>query len=817
MLYVKHKKLFAAVSIIISLFAVSSCGVWADFTTYFNTYYNAKNLFDNTEALVLQNKKDPFVFKEEKIQDAQSKDLTKVIEKCSKILQFDEESSYFDDALFITGKSFYYQQEYSKAQRKFIELTSIPESDYALENKLWLAKTYLQLRSFDEGLKLLDEVKTEALNAEDEEIFNRAAIAKIGFFVYRDEYASAVTEANSFLSSLDDEETAALVWYQLGKIYLLQKDEGKALQAFESVLKYSASFEIEFESRIEHAKLLGELGKLDESEEALIELRDEGKFKNQMDRILIEIGNIYFDKHEDEKAIEVFREVDSTYKKNPTAGIASMKLGEIYETRILDYDSAYAYYNKTSNSSADRELKLKAGQKARNMSKYFQLQSLLDGYELQFEYLTNNDRYIRDSIDFDIAYNQFLEENRKKQEESEQTGQQNKPVQQRSQQQTQQQQQQAQQQQTFTPTDKNLDLVTLISQGKVTKPVRPKISVDSIKTQIAQSYYNIGGMFFSEFEVPDSARFYYEEILEKFPSEKPYMVQTIYALGTYYETTNQKEKADSLFKIIYEKYPNNKLYREAAKKLGLLTEEDKSLLTETKDPAEKIYVKAEDFYYNKNYRAAIDSFKTIYLKYPRSNFTPKSIYYIGLIYEEQSKNDSAAFFYKILTTKEYLQTPYGKAVSAKYNEYKAEMEKIEKAKQEELQKQKELEELEKRKQQSQSDSLGVDSSKTAVPGDLEKRKVFDYEIKADSLDSKESRKKQSYPDRLKAEQADTTKNKVVDPELLKPEKIDSLRHKTAAERLKRAESDSTIEKKILPKKLNPGEKDTAKVRTIEPE
>lgn len=815
MLYAKHKKLFAALSIIIISLAVSSCGVWADFTTYFNTYYNAKNLFDNTEALVLQNKKDPFVFKEEKIQDAQSKDLTKVIEKCSKILQFSEESSYFGDALFITGKSFYYQQEYSKAQRKFIELASIPETDYALENKLWLAKTYLQLRSFEDGLKLLDEVKAEAQKEEDEEIFNRAAITKIGFFVYRDEYSSAVSEANSFLAILDNEETAALVWYQLGKIYLLQKDEEKALQAFESVLKYSASFEIEFESRIEHAKLLGELGKLDESEEALTELRDEGKFKNQMDRILIEIGNIYFDKHEDEKAIEVFREVDSTYKKNPTSGIASMKLGEIYETRIKDYDSAYSYYNKTSNSAADRELKLKAGQKARNMSKYFQLQSLLSGYELQLEYLTNNDRFIRDSIDFDIAYNQFTEENRKKQEEEEKTGQQNKPVQQRSQQQTQQQQQQTQQQ-TFVPTDKNLDLITLISQGKVTKPVRPKISVDSVKTQIAQSYYNIGGMFFSEFEVPDSAHFYYEEILEKFPSEKPYMVQTLYALGTYYETVNEKEKADSLFKIIYEKYPHDKLYKEAAKKLGLLKEEDKALLTDTKDPAEKIYVKAEDHYYNKNYHAAIDSFKTIYLKYPRSNFAPKSIYYIGLIYEEQSKNDSAASFYKILTTKEYLQTPYGKAVSAKYNEYKAEMGKIEKAKQEELQKQKELEELEKRKQQL-NDSTVVDTAKAIEPEDLPKRKVVDDEIESDTLKNKVDREKQILPGRIKEEQSDTIKNKVVDSELLQPEKIDSLRRKTAVEHLKRAVSDSTMEKKIIPQKLKPGIKDSTKIRTTEPE
>ncbi len=238
----RTQKLFATAILFFISILLTSCGVWTDFTTYFNTYYNARTLFDETEKAVLLQKKDPFIFRDDQpsqlpgtniqqnvrqttptnitqtagTQRTQAgtpaqinQDLTKVIEKCSKILQFEQESSFFDDALFMTGKAFYYQGEYARAQRKFLELEALPESDYAVENKLWLAKTYLQLRSFDEGLALIEKVKEDALANEEEELFQSASIFKIGFLVYREEYTNAINESQSLLKNIDDDEMAA--------------------------------------------------------------------------------------------------------------------------------------------------------------------------------------------------------------------------------------------------------------------------------------------------------------------------------------------------------------------------------------------------------------------------------------------------------------------------------------------------------------------------------------------------------------------------------------------------------------------------------
>jgi len=452
MSYKKTKKLFVQASLLLLVVALSSCGVWTDFNTYFNTYYNAKTLFERTEEEILKQKKDIFAFRETLTQGTQitsqlgiqqnpqfgaqqqftqqglqtgvqqggiqlsgslSQDLTKVIEKCSKILQYETGSSYFPDALFMTGKAFYYQSEYARAQRKFVELAGLGNTKYRLENKLWLAKTYLQLHDFDQGLSLIEEVKEEALKEDEDKLFNDAAITRIAFFEFREEYQKAINECTYYLSVSKDDETNALVSYQLGKIYLFLNDKENALKAFEDVLNYSPTFDTEFQSRIEHARLLKELNKVDESESELNDIRYAGKFKNYVDQAMIELGQIYYEKNETKLAVDIYREVDSTFKMNPTSGLAQAKLGEIYKIKIRDYDSSYKYYNKVALSLAPAEIKTESIKLIRDLDKYFLNRKELTDLSQQLNYVLNPTRYMQDSIEYDIAYRQFLDENRR--------------------------------------------------------------------------------------------------------------------------------------------------------------------------------------------------------------------------------------------------------------------------------------------------------------------------------------------------------------------------------------------------------------------
>ena len=790
MSYRKTKKLFVQASLFFLVVALSSCGVWTDFNVYFNTYYNAKTLFGRVEEEILKQKKDIFAFRETLSSGSQvarqigtqpvqqlgaqqitqtnvqqtsqtggvqlsgslTQDLTKVIEKCSKILQYEKSSSYFPDALFMTGKAFYYQSEYARAQRKFIELAGLGDTKYRLENKLWLAKTHLQLHNFDEGLNLIEEVKEEALKEDEVKLFNEASITRIAFFEFREEYQKAINECTIYLSASKDDEISALVSYELGKIYLTLKDKTNALKAFEGVLKYSPTYDIEFQSRIEHARLLKDLNRIDESENELNDMRYAGKFKNYSDQVMIELGQIYYEKDNVKNALDIFREVDSTYKITPSSGIAEFKLGEIYKNKIRDYDSSFKYYGKVASSIAPKEIKDESFNKTRDMGKYFETKKELGNLSKHLDYALNPSRFVQDSIEYDIIYRQYLEENRRILE-NQNTGA-NNQVQQNLESDAQ-LAQTVQQTQAANADIKNLSPYQLILQGKIQKPERLRASVDSLHTLYAKSLFGLGSLFFSELNVPDSAYFYYDEVLTDY-SSTPVKVQTLYALGIYYETIEDTVKADSLFKIIYDNYEKDPLRVAAGEKLGLIKKEEKKIVSDKEvDPAENYYVDAEKEYYDKKYEDAIKLFREIHKNFPKSEFAKKSLTYAGMIYEKDLKMyDSAAVVYGIII-KEYVGSPYATSVLTKYTEYQNEQTRI---KTEEEAKQKELEQKKKESEISKQETTKTGTEQIRPSKQIV---VKDSSAVKDTLKQARLSRKQRL-EKLNAEQ-DTAKKKLDDP------------------------------------------------------
>ncbi len=862
-----RKKLLALVLFLLASFSFTGCGVWRNFTTYFNTYYNAKTLFDQTEEQIKLQKKDIFAFRDDQQNTLSASDqllsgfgtnpnltglnnrfqsgnqnnqfgnqnnqfgnqnnqfgnqnnqfgnqnnqfgnqnnqfgnqnnqfgnqnnqfgnqnnqfgnqnnqfgnqnnqfgnqnnqfgnqnnqfgsqptalfsgntqndLTKVIEKCSKVLQYEKESAYFPDALFIIGKAFYYQHEYSKAQRKFIELAGLGETDYSLETNLWLAKTYLQLRSFDEGIALLDEVKKRALEEDEEEIFVAASITKISFYLYRFDYTNAIEECKKYLEVSTDDENNALVAFQMGKTYLELGEKENALKYFSSVLSYKPKIEIELQSRIQYAKLLKSLNRDQESEDELTTLSDQGKFRNFLDIIYLELGEIKVEKKEIETAIRLYKDIDTTFRQNPSSGIASYKLGNLYKEHLADYDSSYKYYHKSIQSLAPRDFKDEAQKNITNLDKYF---TLKNEYKLNVKsrlYITDPTLFVKDSVDFALA-NREIEEERRKLAESQ--------AQSQSMQNTEQRQMspeevlkfqkeqlyiaELQRRQNISEEElKKIPLKILITINKVKKPEKPNISVDSISALIAQNYFDLGSLFFSELDHADSAFYFFNKVITDYPDKKAH-VNALYSLGTYYETQNDSVKADSIFKHIYDTYPGNSLATASGIKLGLIKKEEKAVAalssSKTIDEAEEPYIRAEKLYFDKNYKEAIDSFKIVYKKFPKSKYAPKAVYYYGLIFEENLKEyDSAAVAYSILL-EEFSKEEVSRLAIAKYGEYKLEKDKIKAA--EELKK-KELEnknKLELEKQNAINNIVPTEISKPVKPDSVKIEKDDEIMIK----------------------------------------------------------------------------------------
>jgi TolA-binding protein len=699
-----------------AVLALGGCGVWQDFTTYFNVYYDAKDIFEDAETAIQTQRKDIFSTEEPVATGNVNQQLSKVIDKCSTILQFHSESAYIDDALLMLGKSFYYQKNYLKAERKFQELIATrPESDLILETELWIGKTQMRLKKYDDGLAILETVKNKAIQEGEETFITESFLEEIKYKIAQEDYAGAITASNDYLKQSDDDEINAEIEFELGKLYKEVNDLENAITAFRKVFDYSPSYDTQYGATIELGKALREAGHNDQALEVFDEMSSQDKYSDHFDEINLEKGKSLATLNQFDEAVSVLIKVDTTYKSSVNAGVARYELGQIFESHYQNFDSANTYYTRASASVAPPEYLTNARQKAQLFKKYLELRNTLKNNQEKSFYAQHPDQYSSDSLAYFqerkdveeqvIAEQEFAEVKAKmdsalfvqdttglkidttvvQRDSLDQFGHQvfdtfGKKI-------------------TVTDTvivnpldslkQKNQMLSSITSpnfekrvkelmHGKE-PPLKPDLPLDSLQSLVVKEKFEIGNLYFTEFNLPDSAYMHYTDILSSNPGPQ-YTARTLYALGSYYLTKNDSVKADSLFNVIYTQYPDQSIVNAAANKLG------KPLIDLNYDPAEDLYASAEKEMNGDSYDSSLVKFKVIYNQYPNSPLAPKALYASGWILENKLDNlDSAAVLYDSLKLK-YPATVYANSISQKLNVYNQEQKRLAKALEDSLKK-----------------------------------------------------------------------------------------------------------------------------------
>lgn len=708
---------------------LTGCSVWDNFITYFNLYYNADELYTKLEKQMQDQKKDLFAIEPPTIPPAANADVQKLIEKCSVILQFHSNTSYVDDALMMLGKAFYYQKNYLKSKQKFRELiTSQPGSNYVLESRLWIGKCDMRLRNFSDGLASLREVRAIAIEEDEEEIFEETFIEEIVYRKTTDDIPSAIQVANEFLEISDNEKINAELWYEVGNLYTEIGEIENAANAYMNVFEHSPSYDLEVAANLKLGNALREIGEPEKAYTVFKRMRAERKYTDKYSDIDLEIGitESYLGKYEE--AIKQLRMVDTTYKATPISGAAKFEIGSVYEHGLKLLDSAAVYYQRASTSNLPKEYLTPARDKNRLFSRYILLKKDLNNYGKQLFYLRNPEEFkkdsalyvqdslaiaaeianvkelqeiwsgfgdimgedttgyyqdsvtvantlvtqLKDSLEYITKDSIFAKVRDPQPGDSSIVAQFDSMLTNR----------------TFDPMgqqkieQKKREREALANQlvaslpdtlkFKNNPPRRPKISEDSLKTLVAKNQLELGNLFLSEFDLPDSAYKYYYSNLTEY-SDNIYHASSMFAMGSYYLTVDNQKSADSLFNIIYDNYKNEPIVNAAAAKLN------KPFIDLNYDPALEEYKKAEEYLSGGDYYAAIDKFKDVTQLYPASSFAPKALFATGWIEEYQLKDYSAAIeSYDTLIAK-YPASDYVRAIAPKVTFYKQEKRKQESA------------------------------------------------------------------------------------------------------------------------------------------
>ena len=668
-IYSSHQKLF--IPLISILLLIAGCGTWGNFTTYFNRYYNIKTLFDKAEKSILAQKKDLFDTEEMKITGLARKQLTNVIKDASKILQFNSDSKYVDDALLILGKSFFYEKNYQKALRKFEELIATqPKSDLILETKLWIGKTQMRQKQEDKGLNTLAVVKQEAIKEDATSIVQEAFIEEITYLIKQKDYTAAIKSANDFLANSDDEDMNAKVWYELGKLNFDNKDYANAQKAYLQTIDLASGYKVIYNAKIELAKSLRNGGNLEKALKLLDGMRSEDKNADNFSEIDLEKGMTLLDENKVQQAKALLIKVDTTYPGSSFSAIAKFRLAEIYEKDLLNFDSAKVYYQQAGYSRLPKEYKLEDNKKVALFKNYSKLADGIKLFSRQIDYINNPEEFTKDSVAYykqkEIERERLLSKQKNLTKITKTNINQTKNIKSNN--------------LTNNPllkikneniTKTKTTTINNVIGNKFPKkvklpPVRPTLKADSLQSLILNYQFDLANLYVTEFNLPDSVYKYFTYILSNYPGSK-YEAQSQFSLGNYYLNKGDTLKADSLFTQIYENHKNERIVNSAAVMIN------KPLIDFDYDPAMEFYNTAESNLEKGNYKEAIPGFFNIYKNHPKSKYAPKALYAAGWALENDlSMPDSAAAMYSLIKQK-YPTTVYGRKISAKISIYNQEV------------------------------------------------------------------------------------------------------------------------------------------------
>ncbi len=315
---------------------------------YFNTYYNARKYFYEAERTYK---------KTQRVTPKERKAYEKVIEKCSKILEFYPDSRYVDDALYLMAISYLRLGDRRKAKRKFEELfTFYPKSEYISRAKIEYARLLIESGNPEEARNMLKKAYSKT-SAEE------AALLLARSLALENKCDRALEELRPLIKKRITETRKIEILYLAAKCSYRTGDFQSAISYLDRLQKFVLPDSV----KVNSLELLGDVYlEMDSLDRALEVYRsiDLPPGDKRRSRINYRIARILLKKGEVQEAIKELKTVYNGDRGGKYGQLAAFTLGVEYE-KMDSIKKAIKWYKNASSSRADPEISIRARKKFR--------------------------------------------------------------------------------------------------------------------------------------------------------------------------------------------------------------------------------------------------------------------------------------------------------------------------------------------------------------------------------------------------------------------------------------------------------------------
>lgn len=359
-------------SLILALLALVSCSkekdtVLARFyhntTSYFNGYYNATYLFNETVGRLEEQYQYPsagFIeveyFGTESEAKSYDSDFETVIAKNDAVMFKHPNGNYIDNCRLLNGKAWFYRRNFTLAQRNLeFVINEFPESELVPEAWFWLAKTFYMMENPEVTRDILSEqiVNNDTVVILDE-MRDDLALFRTRLAIEEKDYEKAAYVLSDGIELIENRQRRAKAHFLLGQIYFELDNFTRSLLQFELVEKYSLDYALTFLAKINIARLyvVYQAGQDDDMtvNEYLTKMLKDEKNEEYRDQIYYELAQLALKREDLEQAVEYLREsVRANMGNQRQKALSYYKIGQINFYDWQNYPQAQAYYDSAAS------------------------------------------------------------------------------------------------------------------------------------------------------------------------------------------------------------------------------------------------------------------------------------------------------------------------------------------------------------------------------------------------------------------------------------------------------------------------------------
>ncbi|OZC03734.1 tetratricopeptide repeat protein [Rubricoccus marinus] len=356
-----RRALFSA-SLFASAFLLAGCGAlfgsrYNDFRAYYNAYYNAERVLEEGESQL--DRQDQAIDRTKLISlypsasGGRGSGFQEAIDKSSELLRARGDSKWADDALFLIGKAYYYQNNAVGAEQKFretIELATVRNNDrLADEARIWLGRTLASAQRYEEGTEILQDRLAAAEG-------NRGDLARIRLvlgelYAREGRYADAAESIRMGLEDERDSDFAARASMLLGQVLEADGRYAEAADAYREVTRLAPPYELAYAANLSRALVLGlDAEQTPEAIDLIRRMRRDDKNYAHRAEVELAYGRLLAASGEPQEALTAMRSVlyDPLMAGGSLRGETHARLAEFYRDARGDFVRAAAHFDTAS-------------------------------------------------------------------------------------------------------------------------------------------------------------------------------------------------------------------------------------------------------------------------------------------------------------------------------------------------------------------------------------------------------------------------------------------------------------------------------------